>query len=729
MTTAIHRILAVFALAAWAVCGSTGCDGNGRENERRLEFDDFIPLYNQYIRNWLLARQDATAARITSLQSDIAAAAGKERELLEIQLEQERREAGKWEFRLALGDYFKLGTLDDLPGGLVWQDGMDQPEIGDPRAKKGGVFRRYMPTFPPTIRPFGENANNSFRGDLYDYIEMPLVSAHPETIEPIPGVASQWAVSEDGCTLYCRIDPEARYSDGTPVRAIDYLVRVYLMVSDNIVNPYSKQYFREEMAQFAVYDERTLSISLPEAKLHAAFIAGSMVPAAPHFYAEYGPDFTERYQWRFPPTTGAYEVLENDIVKGASITQTRVRDWWARDRKYYRYRFNPDKIVHQVVRDESKAFELFRAGEHDTFIITRPELWYEKTEIDPVYNGYIERVTFYTRYPKIPRGLYLNVTKPPLDNLDVRIGIHHSMNWHKLNQVMFRGDYERLNALNEGYMLFSDPDIRARPYSVRLAREAFARAGYTREGRDGILINSNGQRLSVSVTYPAIPLTDRIFSFLREEARHCGLDLRLDGGEATVTFLKTTQKQHEMAFTGWMIQPVQPDFHQMIHSSTAFDEKGNPKPHTNNLNSWARPDTDRLCIEHRNARTVEEMRKAHRELQWIIHNEALFNPAYSVDFIRIGSWRWIRWPDSETTRFSPPLLYDPHESFVFWVDEEMKQETLAARRSGATFPEVKKVVDDYRLRPNPTEQADEPEPPAAPAAPAAESNNPENAEP
>jgi microcin C transport system substrate-binding protein len=167
----------------------------------------------------------------------------------------------------------------------------------------------------------------------------------------------------------------------------------------------------------------------------------------------------------------------------------------------------------------------------------------------------------------------------------------------------------------------------------------------------------------------------------------------------------------------------------MIHSSTAFDEKGNPKPHTNNLNSWARPDTDRLCIEHRNARTVEEMRKAHRELQWIIHNEALFNPAYSVDFIRIGSWRWIRWPDSETTRFSPPLLYDPHESFVFWVDEEMKQETLAARRSGATFPEVKKVVDDYRLRPNPTEQADESEPPAAPAAPAAESNNPENAEP
>ena len=36
------------------------------------------------------------------------------------------------------------------------------------------------------------------------------------------------------------------------------------------------------------------------------------------------------------------------------------------------YRFNPDKIVHTVVRDESKAFELFRAGELDTFLSDAP---------------------------------------------------------------------------------------------------------------------------------------------------------------------------------------------------------------------------------------------------------------------------------------------------------------------------------------------------------------------
>ena len=46
---------------------------------------------------------------------------------------------------------------------------MDEPEIGDPRAKKGGTFNYYIANFPPTLRPFGPEANNSFRGEIYDH--------------------------------------------------------------------------------------------------------------------------------------------------------------------------------------------------------------------------------------------------------------------------------------------------------------------------------------------------------------------------------------------------------------------------------------------------------------------------------------------------------------------------------------------------------------------------------
>lgn len=705
--------MAMLSLGALALLG-TGCRRETVETKRSFGFDAFVPVYNRYIENYLKTQQLETDKELARVETELAAATeGPAADRLQTRIDSLRHDQEKYAFRLSLGDYLKLGDPSEIPDDLTWENGMDQPEIGDPAAEKGGVFRRYIPSFPPTIRPFGDNSNNSFRGDLYDYINLPMVALHPETMEMIPGLANEWAVSKDGRTIYFRIDPEARYSDGVPVNARDFLVEAYLRVSDNIVNPYGKQYYRENIAQIAMYDDRTLSVTLPEAKIYAPAIAGSITPSPPHFYQEYGPDYTERYQWRFPPTTGAYELLPEDIEKGTAITQTRVNDWWARDRKYYRHRFNPDKIVHTVVRDESKAFELFRAGELDTFYLTQPDLWYEKSEIDPVYKGYIERATFYKRYPKIPRGLYLNVTKPPLDNLDVRIGIQHAMNWQKVIDVMFRGDADRLNAFNEGYEIFSDPSIRARPFSIDSARAAFAKAGYTMEGRDGILAKPDGTRLSVSVTYPSMPIYDRIFAILREEAKACGFELRLDGLEATVSYKKEMQKQHEMAFGSWLIQPPVPDFHQFLHSSNAFDDKGNPKPQTNNIFSWGRPDTDLLSEKVRTARSAEELKNAAWKLQRIMHDEAIFVPAYSVDYMRLGMWRWVKWPDCENTRFSPPVVYDPHEVFVFWIDRKLKTETLDAMRSGKTFPESTRVIDTYRILPEPETEAVKPEPDTA----------------
>ena len=684
-------------LAALLVLAPSSCRRDSVAVGRGLGFDEFLPRYNQHIAGWLEAELQAAQNELAKVESEIPKANAAQANSLRTRAEALRLDVEKFNFRLGLGDFLKIGSADEVPKDLVWKDGMDQPEIGDSAALKGGVFRRFIPSFPPTIRPFGDNSNNSFRGDTYDYIELPMVSLHPETMKEIPGLAKAWAESPDGRTVYFKLDPEARYSDGVPVRARDFLVAVYLRVSDHIVNPYAKQFYRENIAQIAIYDDTTVSVSLPETKAYAAALAGAITPSAPHFYSEYGADYNERYQWRFPPTTGAYEIRPDDVVKGVSITQTRVKDWWARDRKYYKHRFNPDKIVHTVVRDESKAFELFRAGELDTFYLTRPELWYEKSEIEPVHKGYIERVTFYNRYPKIPRGLYLNVAKPPLDKLDVRIGIQHAMNWQKVIDVMFRGDCQRLNAFNEGYVTFSDPSIRSRPYSIELARAAFRKADYTVEGKDGILSKPDGTRLSVSVSYPVMPVYDRMFAILCEEAKACGFELRLDGLEATVSYKKVMQKQHEMTLSSWMISPPIPDFHQFLHSSNAVDDKGALKPQTNNIFSWRRADTDELSEKVRTARNAEELRDAAWKLQRIMHDEAIFVPAYAVDYMRLGSWRWVRWPDCPETRFSPPVVFDPHEVFVFWIDEKAREETQQARRNGEAFPESTRVIDDYRI--------------------------------
>jgi len=705
----MRNFLKVLACGA-VIAALAGCGRDEEVGKRTSGFEDFIPRYNAYITSWLNDQQEATVKAIRETEGKLQEAEGEEREGLERALINHIREEEKWAFRLAFGDYFRFGTPDEIPSDLVWEDGMEHEEIGDSRAKKGGTFNLDVRAFPPTIRGFGDNSNNSFRGTLYDEIDMDLVGFHPKSMAMIPGLAKEWAVSEDGRTVYFRINEKATYSDGVPVRARDFLFGGYVRISDDIVNPYFKQFYRENLAGIVAYDERTLAVTLPEAQPYAPATAGGLPCAPPHFYEEYGPDFTERYQWKFPPTTGAYKVLEEDIVKGVSITQTRVKDWWAKDNKYYKYRFNPDRIRHFVVRDESKAFELFRAGEIDFFYLTRPQYWYEKSEVEPVFKGYIERVTFYNQYPDIPRGIYVNVAKPLLEEKQIRIGIQHSMNWQKVIDVIFRGDYKRLDSFNQGYLLFSDPTIKARKFSITKARKIFAAAGFTEVDRDGILQRPDGTKLSISVSYQANPAIDQMFAILREEAKSCGFDLRIDSNDTTVNYKKVMQKQHEMAFTGWVITPPTPDYYQYLHSSNARDDRGNLKPQTNNVFSWGRDDTDVLSEKARNARTVEELREYTKKLQKIMSDEAIFVPAYTLDFMRLGSWRWLRWPDSEETRFCPPVVYEPTEVHVHWIDEKMKEETMAARRSGKSFPEVNRIFDDYRYGVTSVESEPEPEP-------------------
>jgi len=694
MLERINHCLCACLLLGAALC-VVSCSDDEEDVERSLGFDEFVPKYNTYIKKWLSEEQSRLRKLVDETEKELATADAAGRADLEEKLAGAKRELGRIEFRQSLGDYFAFKKEEDIPKDLVWEDGMGEPEIGDPRAKKGGVLHTYMSQFPATVRPFGKEANNSFRGRLYDELEIALVGMHPLTKKLIPGLAKRWAVSKDGRTVYYELDPDAKYNDGVPVAVKDFMVGIYLRVSDNVSAPYQKQYFKEQFAQVATYGDSYISVSLPEPKPMMP-LYGSLAPAAPHFYKDYGPDYVDRYQWKVAPHTGAYFVRDEDIVKGVSITLTRDKDWWAKDKKYYRYRFNPDKIVYTTIRDESKSFELFRAGQLDYFYLTRPNYWYEKSEIPPVFNGYIERYQFYTQYPRSPRGAYLNVHRPMLKNLDLRRGVCYALNWQKVIDVVFRGDFSRLQQFSEGFGEITNPHVKARKYSILKAREYFAKAGYTEEGPDGFLRKPNGERLAINMTYPNAAYYPKVVSVLKEEAKKAGMELRADGLEPTVAYKKVMKKEHDMTIWAWGTGLPFPSYYQFFFSKNAFDSEGNPKPQTNNINCYADPEMDRYCKGVRYARTVEEVKKNAWAAQQKIHDEAIFSPAWVSDFVRIGSWRWIRWPDTENTPFNVPMISDPMESYVLWIDGDMKEETLRAMRAHKKFPEVQKVIDKFK---------------------------------
>ncbi|MDB9741957.1 extracellular solute-binding protein, partial [Akkermansiaceae bacterium] len=607
----------------------------------------------------------------------------------------DQRTLDRLKFRINHGDYFKIKKEEDLPQNLPWTSGTPQPEIGDPNAKKGGSFTDYIETFPNTLRVAGTGSNHSFRSSLYDDINLSLVGMHPHTDAVTPSIAREWALDSEANTVYFRLDPDASYTDGVKVRPIDFYTNIYLRTSPFIRDLYAKQYFREQFAGFTIYGDSVIAVTLPEQK-PLMVLSASLSPAPTHFYKDYGPDYEYFYQWKVPPSTGAYFVKEEDVVKGRSITLTRAKDWWAKDKPSYKNSFNADKITYVVVRDPSKAFELFRVGYLDFYALSEPKFWYEKTEIEPVFDGYIDRYKFYNQYPRSPRGMHLNLAKPILKDRNIRMGLQYALNFQKVIDVIFRGDFSKMNSFYEGYGEYSHEDLEKRGFNIKKAREFFAKAGYDKMNNEGYLVNSNGERLSVSVSYANMETIERIMSLLQEEAKKVGLHLSLDSLSGAVWNEKVTKKDFEMTFLGWGSGPPFPSFYQFFHSSNAYEDNGEVKTSTNNIYGLSNPEIDALAEASRSARTEEEFKVAALKAQELIHDEALFVPGYKKDYYAFGCWRWVRWPDTKYTPTNVAVSEDAVSSYLWWIDTEMKEETLEAKKNGETFPEVQKIIDTFK---------------------------------
>jgi len=79
----------------------------------------------------------------------------------------------------------------------------------------------------------------SMESQFFTAIYEGLVVPNPLTLEPTPGVASNWDVSDDGKVYRFTIRPDAQYSNGDPVRAQDFVTSWMRMIDPSQNAEYS----------------------------------------------------------------------------------------------------------------------------------------------------------------------------------------------------------------------------------------------------------------------------------------------------------------------------------------------------------------------------------------------------------------------------------------------------------------------------------------------------------
>jgi microcin C transport system substrate-binding protein len=612
----------------------------------------------------------------------------------------------------ALPPFFEFKSIDELPMDLSWERGDNLEEFASPLAIKGGTLYGAIQDFPRTLRRVGPDSNGSFRPYLLDDVALRIARRHPNntSIGPsgqhyFPELATEWAVDKERREVFVRLDPSARWSDGEPVTSDDFLFMFFFFQSRYIQAPWYNNWYTESYVGISRYDDLTFSIRVPEAKPDMNSRVLDLIPIPEHFFQELGEDYVQRYQWRFQPTTAPYIILEEDIKKGQSITLTRQKDWWAENKRFIRNRFNFDRIHITVIRDIPKMFESFRRGDLDsTSLINLPEYNYEKmSDSDPdVAKGYIRKVTFYNEIPRPTYGLWINSAKPLLDNNDIRVGINYATNWQRVIDEYFRGDYSRMNTTADGYGEFTHPTLKARPFDVDLALDAFAKAGFTQRGDDGILVNEQGQRLSFTLSTGYRHFQD-LLTILKEEAIKAGLEFRLEILDGTAGWKMAQEKKHDITFSALNVSPeMYPRYWETYHADNAYDKPWlddgvtpNPdrkiKTQTNNLQSVAIPELDKMIEAYRRSVDTEEMKRLAFGMEELLFEDASFVPGWVQPFYRTAFWRWIRYPDD----FNVRLSRSSGEYYLAWIDLERKQETLNGKQNGVSFEPGVQVFDQY----------------------------------
>ena len=584
------------------------------------------------------------------------------------------------------------GLPETLPHNLVWTTNDEEPVFASPKAIRGGTFRTWMLSFPLTLRTVGPDSNGSFAGILRPNNLGP-VTFHPITRKVIPSLSTHWAYGEDGRTIFYRLNPEARWSDGEPVTADDYVFAVQFMRSKEIIAPWYNNYYTDRIRDVKKYDDYTIGIQGADAKsedeLHSNYSIG---PQPKHFH-QLSNNWVKEYNWKPQPTTGPYHIGE--VSKGKYIDLVRTEDWWGDDLRYFRNRFNPTRIRIRVLRDDNAAWQHFLKGELDTFGLVLPEYWHDKAKGEPFDKGYIHKYWYYNQLPVPSAGMYLNTAKALLDEKPIREGLAHAMNIERVISTILRSDYERLPTFQLGFGEYDNKNIRPREFDLDQADRFFDQAGFDRRGQDGIRVR-DGVRLAFRVTYGSPQHTERLV-VLKEEAKKAGVELQLQLKDSASSFKEMLEKNHEIAWLTWNSSGISPRYWEHFHSVNANVTQ------TNNVTNHANPVMDELIMEFRaSSDRIKRIRLAHT-LEQMVHDSAVVIPTFQVPFTRDGAWRWIKLPPHLGTPTTSALFNSQSFSAglfssggLFWIDPDEKAETLEARGKGVVFEPVTIINDDHR---------------------------------
>ncbi|WP_068311150.1 extracellular solute-binding protein [Polycladidibacter hongkongensis] len=349
-------------------------------------------------------------------------------------------------------------------GDLAYAAGFQAFNYVNPAAPKGGQITLTASSWQLNQNPQTFNSFNSFilKGDAPPRMEMCfdslMVRALDEPDAMYGLVAKSVDVSHDGNFFVFKLREEARFHDGSFLRAEDVAYSISLLKEHG--HPILRQTLQELVSATAPADD-TLTVAF----------TGKHSPQLPLIVAGL-PIFSKAYYSRYdftsttltpPLSSGPYKVGPHQV--GRYVEYDRQKDYWAKDLPVVRGHFNFDKVRIDFFRESQAAFEAFKKGAVSFREENSSQKWATGYDFPAVKNGSIKRHSFPDNRPAGAQGWFFNTRLAKFSDPRVRQAISLAFDFEWSNNALFYGLYTR----TQGFFANSPMQAEGLPSVAELA--------------------------------------------------------------------------------------------------------------------------------------------------------------------------------------------------------------------------------------------------------------------
>ncbi len=567
-----------------------------------------------------------------------------------------------------------------IAASLGWTTNVDFDLIGDPRAVKGGEFITEMGDYPSNLRPTGPQSNTYFNSLNEGLMFEPLLSLHPDSLEFIPSLATHWKKSADGMAFSYRINPNARWADGSPVTSEDVVATYDLLMDETLADPMT----RLAMEKFArpVADGKYL-VTVPVAKKHwrnfLTISSASIFPAKVLKSFPNAGEWVKGYNTKFMMGSGPYEGRVEDQVEGTSMTVRRRQGYWGEKARANIGLNNFDRITHIVITDEALAFERFKKGELTGFLVNTARRWVSEMTPDKVpelKRNLMRKVKIFNESPDGFQGIAMNMNVAPYDDIRVRKALALLMDRKALLEKLMYNQYMPLRTYFPSSP-YENPGNPRNDYDPRAALALLAEAGWKTRNNQGQIVNARGEPLNVRILY-STPAFEKHLTMYQETLKQAGVTATLELTRGDEHWQRVSEKKYEMALMAWsgMLFPEP----ELNYRSTLAKV-----PNNNNITGVADPRLDALLDAYGvlEIEQLPERTRILREIDGILANTYPYVLLWGAPYVRVIHWDCLGYPEAGLTRTGEwRNVYA-----LWWFDPEKAKRLEEAKKSpSVTLP-------------------------------------------